>query len=54
MAQLPGAIQGFLMGGGIGLGIFMIIATVLSCVIWLPFVLIADKAELKKEQNQAE
>lgn len=53
-SYLPGALQGFLLGGGVGLGIFMIVATLISCVTWLPFLLIADKNELKAEKAMVE
>ena len=51
---LPGFIQSFFMGGGIGLGIFSIVAVVLSCAIWLPFLRAADKNELRLEKEAAE
>lgn len=51
-AFIPGFIQGFFMGGGIGLGIFMVFAAFLSCVLYLPFVLIADRQALKEEQAE--
>ena len=50
-AFLPGFIQSFFMGGGVGLGILSIVLVLVSCVIWLPFLLAADKNELKLEQE---
>jgi PTS system cellobiose-specific IIC component len=48
---LPGPIVGFLMGGGIGLGIYLILATLLSIVCYYPFLIIADKNELALEKE---
>ena len=50
-AFLPGFIQSFLMGGGVGLGILSIVLVLISCLIWLPFLLAADKNELKIEKE---
>ncbi len=49
---LPGPIAGFLLGGGIGLGIFMILMCVLSAVIYLPFFKAMDKQALEDEKNE--
>lgn len=51
---LPGPIAGFLLGGGISLGIFTLACLVLSCVVYYPFVKILDKQALKEEQALAE
>lgn len=51
---MPGPIVGFLLGGGIGLGIFVLLACVLSTVIYLPFVKVLDKMALKEEKSLAE
>lgn len=50
-AFLPGFIQSFLMGGGVGLGILSIVLVFVSCLIWLPFLLVADRNEQKLEQK---
>lgn len=47
---LPCFFNGFLLGGGIGLGIFFLFAIVLSTVLWFPFVKMMDNIELKREQ----
>jgi PTS system cellobiose-specific IIC component len=52
--NLPGFIQGFLQGGGVGFGIFMIVATLIACLIYLPFVKIADNQALKEEKEAVE
>ncbi len=48
---LPGFIQSFFMGGGIGFGILSIVLVVVCCLYWLPFLLAADKNELKLEKE---
>ena len=48
---MPGPIIGWLMGGGIGLGVFMVLACIFSVVCYYPFFKIADKQELKREQS---
>ncbi len=50
---VPGPIAGFLIGGGIAMGIFLIIACLISCVVYFPFVKILDKQVLKDEEKQA-
>lgn len=47
---IPGILQGFLMGGGFGLEIFFIVGTILSCVIWFPFLMAADRKEVALEK----
>lgn len=49
---IPGPIAGFLLGGGVGLGIFCILACVLSGLIYYPFVKILDKQALKLESEK--
>lgn len=49
---IPGPIAGFLAGGGLGFGVFIILACVLSCVIYYPFVKIMDAQQLKVEQGE--
>jgi PTS system cellobiose-specific IIC component len=49
---IPGPIAGFLLGGGISLGIFCLLGCVLSAVVYYPFVQILDKQELKAEQQR--
>ena len=46
---LPGPILGFLAGGGIGFGIFILAACLFSCVAYYPFVKIMDNQALKEE-----
>lgn len=50
---LPGPIAGFLLGGGISLGIFTLACLALSCVVYYPFVKILDRQALKEEQALA-
>jgi Phosphotransferase system cellobiose-specific component IIC len=50
---LPAPITGFLLGGGIGLGIFVLGACVISCVCYYPFFKAADKQALKEEAEMA-
>lgn len=47
---LPGPIAGFLLGGGISLGIFLLVACVLSIFIYMPFFKICDANALKEEK----
>lgn len=46
---LPGPIAGFLLGGGMSLGIFMLAMLLLSVVVYFPFVKILDRQALKEE-----
>ena len=48
---VPGPIVGFLLGGGIGFGIFMILMCALSAVIYLPFFKVLDKQALEEEKK---
>lgn len=50
---MPAPIIGFLLGGGVGLGIFLIAMIPLSMLIYYPFVKILDNQELKKETAEA-
>ena len=49
---LPGVINGFLAGGGIGFGIFIVVACLFSCVAYYPFVKIMDAQQLKIEAGE--
>ena len=49
---LPGPIQGFLMGGGVGFGIWVIAMCILSCIVYYPFVKIMDNQALKEESAE--
>ena len=49
---LPGPVVGFLLGGGISLGIFCVICVALSVVMYYPFFKIADNLAVKEEQAQ--
>lgn len=49
---IPGPILGFLAGGGLGFGIFIVLACILSCVVYYPFVKIMDAQQLKIESGQ--
>ena len=51
---LPGPIAGFLLGGGISLGIFVLAMCVLSCIVYYPFVKILDRQALAEEKAAAE
>lgn len=51
---MPGPIVGFLLGGGIGLGIFCIVACIISMVIYFPFVKVLDAQALKIEKENKE
>lgn len=53
-AFLPAPIDGFLAGGGVGYGIFIIVACLFSCVAYYPFVKIIDAQQLKVEAGEAE
>jgi PTS system cellobiose-specific IIC component len=48
MPFIPG---GFLLGAGVGFGIFMIVAYLISFAIYYPFFRVADRRELKLEQE---
>lgn len=48
---IPGFIMGFL-SGSISFGIFCIVAMILSCVIFYPFVKMMDKKALKEERGE--
>ena len=50
---IPAPIAGFLLGGGISLGIFLIGIMLLSCVVYLPFFKLLDAQALKEEQAMA-
>lgn len=50
---LPGPIAGFLLGGGLSLGVFTLACLVISCVVYYPFVKILDRQALKEEQALA-
>jgi PTS system cellobiose-specific IIC component len=50
----PAPIGGFLVGGGVSLGIFTLLGLVLSCVVYYPFLKILDAQALKKEQEAKE
>ena len=50
---LPGPIAGFLLGGGISLGIFMLAILALSVVVYYPFFKVLDNQALKEEQALA-
>jgi len=49
---IPGPIAGFLLGGGISLGLFMLAALALSCVVYYPFFKILDAQALKQEKEK--
>lgn len=49
---IPGPISGFLAGGGIGFGIFIVLMCLLSCVVYYPFVKVMDAQQLKVEAGQ--
>lgn len=51
---IPAPIAGFILGGGIGLGIFVLVCLAVSCVVYYPFVKILDNQALKEEQARAE
>ena len=50
---LPGPIAGFILGGGISLGIFVLVAMAFSVVAYFPFVKALDRQALKEEQAAA-
>lgn len=50
MPFVPG---GFLLGAGVGFGIFMIVAFLITVVVWYPFFRVADRREYKLEQEAA-
>lgn len=47
---LPCFFNGFLLGGGIGMGVFFLFAIALSTALWFPFVKMMDNIEFKREQ----
>lgn len=51
---IPGAIAGFILGGGISLGILLVVFCLLSCVIYYPFLKICDLQALKEEKEMKE
>ena len=51
---IPGLIGGFLMGGGVSLGIFMIVASIFSCIAYFPFFKILDIQAIKHEKDKLE
>ena len=51
---LPGPITGWFMGGGLGLGLFMVIAAAFSTLCYIPFVKMMDKQALKEEAELEE
>lgn len=51
---LPGALIGPFMGSGFGMAIFMIVASLVSCLIYYPFVKAADKKAVEEEKKLAE
>ena len=51
---MPGFIGGFLAGGGISYGIFLLLAELLSIVVYYPFFKVLDNQALKDEQANAE
>ncbi|MDR1643859.1 MAG: PTS transporter subunit EIIC [Clostridiales bacterium] len=50
---IPGPIAGFLLGGGLSLGFFLIIACAISVVIYFPFFKASDAMALKEEREAA-
>lgn len=50
---LPGPIAGFLLGGGISLGIFVLAILALSVVVYYPFFKVLDNQALKEEREIA-
>lgn len=48
---MPGPIAGFLLGGGISLGLFTLAALALSVVVYYPFVKILDRQALETEKS---
>lgn len=51
---LPGPIAGFILGGGLGLGVFVLAAMAFSVLMYLPFVKALDRQALKEEAAAAE
>lgn len=49
---LPGPIAGFLLGGGISLGILVIVLTLVATVLFFPFFKICDRQALAEEQQK--
>lgn len=49
---IPGPVAGFILGGGISLGILIIVFCILSCIIYLPFFKLCDMQALKREQDE--
>ena len=50
---IPAPIAGFLLGGGVRLGLFCLACLAISCVVYCPFVKILDAQALKEEQANA-
>ena len=50
---IPAPIAGFLLGGGVRLGLFCLACLAISCVVYYPFVKILDAQALKEEQANA-
>ena len=50
---IPAPIAGFLLGGGVRLGLFCLACLAISCVVYYPFVKILDTQALKEEQANA-
>ena len=48
---MPSPVVGFLLGGGISLGIFVLVGILFSTVMYYPFFKMADKLALKEEQG---
>ena len=48
---IPGPIAGFILGGGISLGIMIVIMCLLSCIIYYPFFKICDNQALEAEKK---
>lgn len=53
MMVVPGPIAGFLLGGGVSLGIFTIVALVLTCLVYYPFFKVLDAQALRQEKENA-
>ncbi len=53
MMVVPGPIAGFLLGGGVSLGIFTIAALVVTCLVYYPFFKVLDAQALRQEKENA-
>ena len=51
---MPGPIVGFLLGGGISLGIWLIVLCIISCIVYLPFFKVCDTQAYNRELKIAE